>query len=138
LAAASSRPRYSVHAAAPSFACSVLRKCNSARFCSRLSLRSFRLLTIPMKDKTPRLLIVPVDLPLVKEFTETPGARMSDGYVVRGHRHDDAIRTASRIPIYENEHVGREKGFVTSLNRFVDRKKVASFRSQHSIFIERA
>lgn len=47
---------------------------------------------------------------------------MSDGYIVRGHRHADAMRTASQIPRYRNERpYSGDQGFVTSLNRFVGR-----------------
>lgn len=51
---------------------------------------------------------------------------MPDGYVVRGHRHDGAIHTASRMPRYSREDVyNAEQGFVTSLGRFVDRTEGA-------------
>lgn len=47
---------------------------------------------------------------------------MSDGYIVRGHRHSDAIRTAHDIPRYENERPhGDDQGFVTSQNEYVTR-----------------
>ena len=45
-----------------------------------------------------------------------------DGYVVRGHRHSDAIRTISEIPRYKGHRpYSGDQGFVTSRNRFVGR-----------------
>lgn len=55
--------------------------------------------------------------------------RMADGYIVRGHRHADAIRTASMYPRYaENWECpfgenGEDQGFVTSRNRYVTREE---------------
>jgi hypothetical protein len=50
---------------------------------------------------------------------------MHDGYVVRGHRHNDCFRTIDGIPRYKDDKEGglwgRKQGFVTSRNRFVDR-----------------
>lgn len=47
---------------------------------------------------------------------------MYDGYIIRGHRHDDAIRTASGIPKYKDKGpYSGDQGFVTSLNRYVGR-----------------
>lgn len=65
--------------------------------------------------------------------------RMPDGYVVRGHRHHDCIRTAREIPRYEDEpwHVnGDDQGFVTSKNRYVTRKE--GYKIQISAGIESA
>jgi hypothetical protein len=48
--------------------------------------------------------------------------RMPDGYVVRGHRHADALRTAGRIPRYATVRLGEvTQGFYTTRERFVDR-----------------
>jgi len=46
---------------------------------------------------------------------------MPDGYIIRGHRHHDCIRTARDIPKYK-EKKEFEQGFMTSDNEFVDRK----------------
>ena len=51
---------------------------------------------------------------------------MQDGYIIRGHRHKDCIRTAREMPRYSSDvHMphGENQGFITSLNRFVDRKE---------------
>ena len=56
----------------------------------------------------------------MKEIVICSAVRMPDGYIVRGHRHDDAIRTAKGIPRYKDAST-QDQGFVTSLNRFVDR-----------------
>jgi hypothetical protein len=48
--------------------------------------------------------------------------RASNGKVVRGDRHHDAIRTLQDMPGYENEQPsGDNQGFMTSTNRFVNR-----------------
>lgn len=49
--------------------------------------------------------------------------RMRDGYVIRGHRHCDCFHTASGIPRYADAKGRVEQGFVTSANRFVDRRE---------------
>ncbi len=50
--------------------------------------------------------------------------RMSDGYIVRGHRHNNCIRTASEIPKYKGERWhGDDQGFITSTGRYVDREE---------------
>lgn len=52
--------------------------------------------------------------------------QMPDGYVVRGHRHDGAIKTAGGMSRYTREHIYEaEQGFVTSRNRFVGREEGA-------------
>lgn len=61
--------------------------------------------------------------------------RMSDGYIVRGHRHNDAIRTAHEIPRYDNERPNRDdQGFVTSQNRYVNRKDAMEIQRRARIF----
>ena len=48
--------------------------------------------------------------------------RASNGKVVQGHRHHDAIRTLQGMSGYESEQPsGNNQGFVTSTNRFVNR-----------------
>jgi hypothetical protein len=50
--------------------------------------------------------------------------RASNGKIVRGHRHNDAIRALQAMPGYESEQPrGDDQGFVTSTNRFVNRKE---------------
>lgn len=59
-----------------------------------------------------------------KEIVICAAVRMPDGYIVRGHRHHNAIRTASEIPKYKGIKTWDEnQGFVTSLNRYVTRKE---------------
>lgn len=57
----------------------------------------------------------------MKEIVICSAIMLPDGYVVRGHRHDDCIRTAAGIPRYKGQILDRRQGFVTSRNRFVDR-----------------
>lgn len=60
--------------------------------------------------------------PVAKELIICPAVRMPDGYVVRGHRHNDALGVAAGMPRYEKtKAVDVKQGFVTSTNRFVDR-----------------
>lgn len=50
--------------------------------------------------------------------------RASDGKVVRGHRHNDAIRELQAMDGYEGEQPhGENQGFVTSTGRFVNRRE---------------
>jgi hypothetical protein len=50
--------------------------------------------------------------------------RASNGKIVRGHRHNDANRALQAMPGYEGENPnGDDQGFVTSTNRFVNRKE---------------
>lgn len=68
---------------------------------------------------------------LVRELAEQlPGPEvcacaavlMPDGYIVRGHRHADALRTAGRIPRYATVKWSEaQQGFYTTRERFVDR-----------------
>ncbi len=56
--------------------------------------------------------------------------RMSDGYIVRGHRHNNCIRTASEIPKYQGEKWhGDDQGFITSTGRYVGRKEAYEIAS---------
>ncbi len=70
-----------------------------------------------------------------KEIVICAAIRMSDGYIVRGHRHCDAILTASKIPRYKNEshRFGDDQGFVTSLNRYVNRIEGAKLQKAAGI-----
>lgn len=57
-----------------------------------------------------------------KEIVICAAILMSDGYIVRGHRHHDCIRTAREIPRYKADPMlDRYQGFVTSRNRYVTR-----------------
>ena len=60
---------------------------------------------------------------------------MPDGYVIRGHRHADAIRTAAQIPRYKKDsHAwGDNQGFVTSQNRYVNRIEGAKIQKAAGI-----
>lgn len=51
--------------------------------------------------------------------------RADDGYIVRGHRHNDAIRTMRGMPRYADSKApyGDDQGFITSKNRYVNRKE---------------
>lgn len=48
--------------------------------------------------------------------------RASNGKIVRGRRHNDAIRALQEMDGYQGEQpYGDDQGFVTSTNRFVNR-----------------
>jgi hypothetical protein len=52
--------------------------------------------------------------------------RLESGEVFRGHRHDDAIRTAGKCDDVTREHISNaEQGFITSAHRFVGREEGA-------------
>jgi hypothetical protein len=56
------------------------------------------------------------------EIVICAAVRASDGKIVRGHRHNDAIRALQAMDGYEGEQPhGEDQGFVTSTNRFVSR-----------------
>ena len=61
--------------------------------------------------------------------------RASNGKVVRGHRHADAIRALQAMQGYEGEQPdGDDQGFVTSTNRFVSREE--AYRIHFPKFVE--
>lgn len=62
----------------------------------------------------------------MKEKVICAAVRMPDGYIVIGHRHNFALRTAREIPRYANIEkwpCGDDQGFVTSTGRYVTRKE---------------
>lgn len=64
--------------------------------------------------------------------------KLDDGRVLRGHRHHDCFRTLSGLRQVDaaipSGLIGIEQGFVTSRNRFVDRRE--GFRLQLAAGIE--
>jgi hypothetical protein len=55
--------------------------------------------------------------------------RASNGKVIRGHRHIDAIRALQAMDGYTGEEPqGEDLGFVTSTNRFVNRREAYRLR----------
>lgn len=70
-----------------------------------------------------------------KEFVICAAIRMKDGYIIRGHRHNDCLRTAAGIPRYKGDsHVwGENQGFVTSHNRYVNRTEGAKIQKEAGI-----
>jgi len=58
------------------------------------------------------------------EIVICAAVRASDGKVVSGHRHNDAIRALQAMDGYEGERPnGEDQGFVTLTNRFVNRRE---------------
>lgn len=55
--------------------------------------------------------------------------RASNGKVIRGHRHIDAIRALQAMDGYRGEQpTGEDQGFITSTNRFVNRREAYRLR----------
>ncbi len=61
--------------------------------------------------------------------------RADDGYIVRGHRHNDAIRTMRGMPRYVDSKApyGDDQGFITSKNRYVDRREACQIQQAAGI-----
>ena len=60
----------------------------------------------------------------MSEICICAAVRLHDGYIVRGHRHHDCLRTIAELQRcgWVIERVGQDaQGFLTTNNRFVDR-----------------
>ena len=72
-----------------------------------------------------RMLVDVLLLAAASEVVICAAIKLDDGYIVRGHRHDDCIRTAAARGDYPTRQHGPicadQQGFVTSRNRFVNR-----------------
>lgn len=78
-----------------------------------------------------------------KEIVICAAVRASNGKVVHGHRHADAVRTLQGMPGYEDERpYGDDQGFITSEDRYVTRSEglkiqlEAGIESANSGYIE--
>ena len=83
----------------------------------------------------PFFRIIKCNQSVEKEIVICAAIRMSDGYIVRGHRHADAILIATKIPRYKEEshRWGDDQGFVTSRNRYVNRVEAAKIQKAAGI-----
>ena len=64
---------------------------------------------------------------IAMEFPICAAVQMDDGYVIRGHRHNDCMRTAVGFERYAGVHIRQDmQGFVTSRNRFVGRMEACT------------
>lgn len=59
----------------------------------------------------------------VKEIIICAAIKTSGNVVVRGHRHNDCIKKAFDMSLTSDSIAHRTEGFITSKNRFVDRKE---------------
>lgn len=60
----------------------------------------------------------------ISEIIMCAAVRASDGKIVRGRRHIDAVRALQEMLGYECEQPrGKDKGFVTSADKFVSREE---------------
>jgi len=78
-----------------------------------------------LRDKAPHLAESIVE-EMDKEIIICSAIKCPDGYIVRGHRHHDCIRTISEIQKYKDNYKGDKnfvQGFITSKNKFVNRNK---------------
>ena len=61
----------------------------------------------------------------MKEIVICAAIKLPDGFIIRGHRHNDCYRNLYGRPKYKNFKPSDEgriiEGFITSTNRFVDR-----------------
>lgn len=68
------------------------------------------------------------------EIVICAAVRASNGKVVRGHRHNNAMRALQEIPGYQTERPhGDNQGFVTSRNRYVTRKEGCEIQKKAGI-----
>jgi hypothetical protein len=66
------------------------------------------------------------------EIVICAAVRASDGRIVRGHRHNDAIGALQAMDGYEGEQPhGKSQGFVTSTGRFVNRREAYRLHFPH-------
>lgn len=71
---------------------------------------------------------------MAKEICICAAILMSDGYIIRGHRHSDCIKKMLDIPRYKDESWNSKyQGFVTSKNRFVNRIDGAKLQKEAGI-----
>lgn len=76
----------------------------------------------PFCDGCHELLKAPVVITAAQEVCLCAAIQMPNGYIVRGHRHDDCLITACFCKRYDKALVrAAAQGFMTSRNRFVDR-----------------
>jgi hypothetical protein len=62
--------------------------------------------------------------PCSRETVICAAVRASNGKIVSGRRHNDAIRALQAMQGYEGEQPhGHDQGFLTSTNRFVNREE---------------
>jgi hypothetical protein len=59
----------------------------------------------------------------MKEIVICAAVRATNGYIVRGHRHHNALHTLKDIPNLKYGGRQEDQGFVTSFNRYVTRKE---------------
>ena len=65
----------------------------------------------------------------LREIVICAAVRAKDGTIIRGHRHNHALRALQEIPGYEKERPSSDnQGFITSLNRYVNRKEAAELQ----------
>jgi len=83
---------------------------------------------------------------MTREIVICSAIRLPGGRVIRGHRHHDCIRTAIELvdhrhsiglePAPWSSEMGGAQGFITSANRYVDRRE--GLRLQKAAGIESA
>ena len=74
----------------------------------------------------------------MREICICAAVKCEDGLIIRGHRHSDCIRNIegrpdkdSRLPVLQTQ-----QGFITSMNRFVDRIEGAKLQRRSIIGYE--
>lgn len=68
-----------------------------------------------------------------KEICICAAILTEDGTVIRGHRHDDCLRTIEKMSLRYRHGDGTAQGFVTSTGRYVNRKEAARLQREAGI-----
>lgn len=90
---------------------------------------------------TCRMLVKMPDVEREKEICICAAIRLDDGRIIRGHRHDDCIQTALKWRS-AGQDIGElrmegQQGFMTSRNRFVERKEAYQLQVAAGLFKDR-
>ena len=89
-----------------------------------LSCYDFELNEISMAEWCKLNNVPKMSLSASEEVCVCAAIKMPDGYIVRGHRHNDCFRTIQGIQRYKGVNLDSlPDGFMTTRNRFVDRKE---------------
>jgi hypothetical protein len=83
--------------------------------------------------KTLREAATALSQPSDPEVCICAAIRLNDGEVFRGHRHDDAIRTAGNAGVERERIWNAAQGFMTSRGRFVGREEGARLQREAGV-----
>jgi hypothetical protein len=75
--------------------------------------------------------------PFTREQCVCAAIQFENGYVIRGHRHNDCLRTAGDIPIDHRPTGIPVQGFMTTHNRFVERVEARELQEAAGVLPKR-